>query len=179
MQHWLVKLQNGTYSMIGSSKTPRRSDYVKAVKLPPQLKSEHERWLQIESVEIGPGVFEDQVTVNATEKQIQQDLDSQLEIAAANAQAHEDKLAKKLARLDFGRRLRAELALLIESKQLTSVQSKAILRSHKLIELERYLLNGSFENFIDDLQSVNLSGLFKASEINKLIGLAQEYIDNE
>jgi hypothetical protein len=178
-QKYLIQKTDLSYFLVIANHKPSAPDYLKVLPVPDDKLNEDSRWLQIEDVQNPDGALIPTVTINEVQKQIELELDAAAELAQANADAHEAKIRKKLARLDFGRRISAEVAVLNDSKALTPPQTRAFLKDPKIKELSDLASSGSIDTLQATLQTTDVSAFFSASEKQYVLDLIAEFLASE
>lgn len=171
---YVVQLADNSIHVINTTQKPMGPSYTKVLDLPLDMYSEDERWLQIELVDLV-----DTVTINQAEKTTQQDLDNQAAIDKAAADAEEAKVSKMMSRLDFGRRLRAEIAVLNVEKGWTTAQVQAYMSNRVVQSIDALLNAGALNSALDAITFNSLDAFYTAAEKQTFIDKINGYIANE
>ena len=175
---WLIEKTDSSLYLVNATKKPKRADYSRVLRVPNDMLNEDARWLQIEQVDV-EGSMVDTITINAAEKIIQQDADAAQAMVKATAKAHEELVSKKIKRQQFGVRVKAEVAVLNDSKGWTTEQTVAYMQNSIVRQLDALATAGALDSLKTTMQAADLSDFYDAAEKQSIIDLIQNYIDTE
>jgi hypothetical protein len=158
--------------IIGANHFPSSPLYVKVVELPNNMYNEDVRWLQIEQVDGA-----DTVTINEALKSSIQIEDAENAAAAADAEQHRAKVIAKKERIDRGIEMKAEIAVLNETKDWTDDEFAAYLSDPRVQQISLLLSNGALQTAKSVIQGVNFSAYYDQSDMDEILAKLQALID--
>lgn len=100
-------------------------------------------------------------------------------------QARADKAAKdallkaKLDRLDFGKRVKAEIAIVNDTKPWDSATFIAYLTNPSVVQISALLGDGALETAMNTMQAADLSEYYTADEVNEFVFMINQYLMKE
>lgn len=178
MKQWLVQV-NGVYYKVGSSIKPIEPSYEKVVEVKDSMLSEDPRWLQIEDIDDGEGNLVPTVTINQPLKSTLQTQDAIDNAAALDAANYEVEVQKKIARLDFGKRMMAEIAVLNDTKAWTVPQTLNYMSDPRVQSISALLSTGAIESARDTIVATDLSSYYSTEDKDGIVLKMTGFLDNE
>lgn len=177
---YLVKRTDGIKMIIEANFEPKVPIYTDFAPLPEGLEDEDPRWLQIETLIDDNGGQIKTVTIDQATKDLELDLDNQRQLDEAAKKSHEDKIKKKLDRIEFANRIRAEVALINDAKNWTGVEKEAYLENREVMKANHLLSAGSIGVLRNKLAVPEyLSQFYTGQEKADIIKMIDDYLAAE
>lgn len=166
-----------TFSVFSNHK-PRNPAYASVVEFPNEMLSEDDRWLQIEQIDVD-GVMTDTITIDEALKTSTQAADSATAAQKLLDDAYEADVGKKIARLDFGKRMKAEIAVLNDTKGWNVTQTLTYMSDVNVQTIDGLLSGGAIESARDTILVAPLTAYYTSQEVTDIADKLTNYLTNE
>jgi len=170
MTKWIIEVSPGVYSIVGAKGFVPKN----MVCLAPD--GEEVDWLIIDDVQQEDGSFKKTAIVNQTLKDeiiAQRHADKLLQAAKEQDQI---EVKKRIAILDFGKELKARVALVNNSKGWTDTKFLEYMTNQDIRSLSAMLNDGYLTMAKGLLETANLSAFYTTEEIDNIKTLIDDFI---
>lgn len=143
------------------------------------LENEDIRWLQVEDYDDGSGQLVPTLTINQELKDQIIDQDNAIETQRLADEIHQQKVNKNLQKLEFGKIMKAEVAVINESKGWNVQQTLNLLSNRTVQTIDALLGAGAIETARDTILTSNLSQFYTAEDVSSIVAKINNFLDNQ
>ena len=179
MAKYFVIRTEGYNSFEFRNQKPEGPLYVGSAIVPPGLENEDPRWLQIEAVEVEPGLFQDQVTIDQPTKDALLISDAEAEAQRLADEAAEANVNIYVNRIEFGKRMVAEISILNITKGWTTAQVVNFMKDPRVQGVTALLNNGAIGSARDTIVATDFTAYYTTEEKTGITDKLTAFLDAE